>query len=94
MFGRHRVTTAVAALAPDGTLRTRTVETRLAFDRLDSAAVDSYVRCGEGVGKAGGYAVQGRAEIFVRLLTGSYSNVVGLPLRETISLLRASGHPC
>ena len=90
----HRVTTAVAALAPDGTLRTRTVETRLAFDRLDSAAVDSYVRCGEGVGKAGGYAVQGRAEIFVRLLTGSYSNVVGLPLRETISLLRGCGYPC
>jgi septum formation protein len=70
------------------------VETRLIFDRLDDAAVEAYVRCGEGVGKAGGYAVQGRAEIFVRRIGGSYSNVVGLPLRETISLLRAAGYPC
>ncbi len=90
----HRVLTAVALLAPDGKLRTRMVETRLIFDRLDAAAIESYVRCGEGLGKAGGYAVQGRAEIFVRLLSGSYSNVVGLPLRETISLLRGGGYPC
>jgi septum formation protein len=90
----HRVLTAVAALAPGGKLRTRTVETRLIFDRLDADAVAAYVRCGEGVGKAGGYAVQGRAEIFVRRIGGSYSNVVGLPLRETISLLRAVGYPC
>jgi septum formation protein len=90
----HRVTTAVAALGPDGTLRTRSVETRLVFDRLDAMAIASYVQCGEGLGKAGGYAVQGRAETFVRLLTGSYSNVVGLPLRETISLLRAFRYPC
>jgi septum formation protein len=90
----HRVGTAVAALGPDGKLRTRIVETRLIFCRLDAAAIDAYVRCGEGLGKAGGYAVQGRAEIFVRHLSGSYSNVVGLPLRETISLLRASDYPC
>ena len=91
----HRVTTAIAALPTvGGTLRTRTVETRLIFDRLDSASIEAYVRCGEGLGKAGGYAVQGRAEIFVRRLSGSYSNVVGLPLRETISLLRSSGYPC
>ncbi|HEY0104936.1 MAG TPA: nucleoside triphosphate pyrophosphatase [Rhizomicrobium sp.] len=90
----HRVTTAVAALAPDGKLRTRTVETRLIFGRLDAAAIAAYVRCGEGLGKAGGYAVQGRAEIFVARMSGSYSNVVGLPLRETISLLRGSGYPC
>jgi septum formation protein len=90
----HRVTTAVAARALDGKIRTRSVETRLVFDRLDAAAIESYVQCGEGLGKAGGYAVQGRAEIFVRLLTGSYSNVVGLPLREAISLLRASQYSC
>jgi septum formation protein len=70
------------------------VESRLIFDRLDAAAIDAYVQCGEGVGKAGGYAVQGRAEIFVRSMSGSYSNVVGLPLREAISLLRAAGYPC
>ncbi len=90
----HRVTTALAALPMVGNIRTRTVETRLAFDRLDAAAIEAYVRCGEGLGKAGGYAVQGRAEIFVRRLSGSYSNVVGLPLRETISLLRSCGVPC
>ena len=90
----HRVLTAVAAIGPTGKLRARMVETRLIFDRLDAAAINAYVQCGEGVGKAGGYAVQGRAEIFVRRMGGSYSNVVGLPLRETISLLRAAGYPC
>ncbi|MEJ1970534.1 MAG: nucleoside triphosphate pyrophosphatase [Rhizomicrobium sp.] len=90
----HRVLTAVAALDPGGALRTRTVETRLIFDRLDADAIETYVQCREGVGKAGGYAVQGRAEIFVRRIGGSYSNVVGLPLRETISLLRACKYPC
>jgi nucleoside triphosphate pyrophosphatase len=90
----HRVTTGVAVLGADGKLRTRTVETRLVFDRLDASAIERYVQCGEGLGKAGGYAVQGIAEIFVRQLTGSYSNVVGLPLRETISALRAGGYPC
>ena len=90
----HRVLTAIAVLAADGKLRTRIVETRLIFCRLDSADIEAYVRCGEGIGKAGGYAVQGRAEIFVTHISGSYSNVVGLPLRETISLLRGCGHPC
>ena len=91
----HRVTTALALLPTvGGKLRTRTVETRLALDRLDGDAIESYVRCGEGLGKAGGYAIQGRAEIFVRQLSGSYSNVVGLPLRETISLLRSCDYPC
>ncbi|HUO89876.1 MAG TPA: nucleoside triphosphate pyrophosphatase [Rhizomicrobium sp.] len=90
----HRVLTAVAVLAPGGKLRTRIAETRLIFCRLDPAAIDSYVRCGEGLGKAGGYAIQGRAETFVRRVNGSYSNVVGLPLRETITLLRGCGYPC
>lgn len=90
----HRVLTAVAVLNTEGKLRTRMVETRLIFCRLSYEDIESYVRCGEGIGKAGGYAVQGRAEIFVRHLSGSYSNVVGLPLRETLSLLRGGGYPC
>ena len=90
----HVVLTAVACRAPDGKIRTRIVSTRVALQRLSEADIESYVRCNEGLGKAGGYAIQGRAEIFVRRLSGSYSNVVGLPLRETISLLRASGYPC
>jgi septum formation protein len=61
-------------------MRTRIVTTRVAFKRLTAAEIEAYVACGEGIGKAGGYAIQGRAEIFVRLLSGSWSNVVGLPL--------------
>ncbi|HXC54128.1 MAG TPA: nucleoside triphosphate pyrophosphatase [Rhizomicrobium sp.] len=91
---RHTVITGIAALGPGDKLRTRLCETKLAFVRLGDDDIESYVRCGEGLGKAGGYAVQGRAEIFIRHIGGSYSNVVGLPLRETISLLRAGGHPC
>ncbi|MGZ6022130.1 MAG: Maf family protein [Rhizomicrobium sp.] len=90
----HMVLTAISALAANGKVRTRIVETRVTLQRLTDADIDSYVRCSEGLGKAGGYAIQGRAEIFVRRLNGSYSNVVGLPLRETVTLLRASGYPC
>jgi septum formation protein len=90
----HMVLTAVVARAPDGKIRTRIVETRVTLWRLTAEEIESYVRCGEGLGKAGGYAIQGRAEIFVRRLNGSYSNVVGLPLRETVTILRASGYPC
>ncbi len=90
----HMVLTAIAVLSPAQHLRTRIVETRVAFQRLSAVEIDAYVRCGEGRGKAGGYAIQGRAEIFVRRLSGSYSNVVGLPLRETVTLLRASGYSC
>ncbi|HEY1632051.1 MAG TPA: Maf family protein [Rhizomicrobium sp.] len=84
---RHQVITAVAALTQDS-LRTRVAMTRVSFTRLSDADIQSYLECGEGIGKAGGYAIQGRAEIFVRQISGSYSNVVGLPLFETVSLLR------
>jgi septum formation protein len=88
---RHRVMTAIAVATPDARVKTRLVETHVAFARLTNDQIESYVRCGEGIGKAGGYAVQGRAETFVRFLNGSYSNVVGLPLLETISLLKGCG---
>jgi septum formation protein len=90
---RHMVITAVA-LANSQSVHARIVETRVAFRRLGLADIDSYVRCGEGRGKAGGYAIQGRAETFVRLINGSYSNVVGLPLAETVGLLRTHGLAC
>jgi len=90
----HMVLTAIAVWSDSDKIRTRIVETRVAFQRLTRNEIDSYARCGEGLGKAGGYAIQGRAEIFVRRLSGSYSNVVGLPLRETVTLLRASGYSC
>jgi septum formation protein len=90
----HQVITAVALLTPARALRRRTVLTRVAFRRLDAIEIDGYVHSQEGVGKAGGYAIQGRAETFVRHLNGSYSNVVGLPLTETVTLLRGGGYPC
>lgn len=91
---RHRVVTAIA-LAKDGTLAARrVVYSRVAFRNLTDAEIELYVQCGEGRGKAGGYAIQGRAETFVRFINGSYSNVVGLPLAETVNLLRAHGFPC
>jgi len=91
---RHRVITATA-LARDGTLiARRTVCTRVSFRNLTDSEIDSYIRCEEGLGKAGGYAIQGRAEAFVKSINGSYSNVVGLPLAETLMLLRAHGFPC
>jgi septum formation protein len=88
---RHQVTTAVALVSPDGRLRTRTVTTRVSFLRLSQAEIDAYIECREGLGKAGGYAIQGRAEIFVKAISGSYSNVVGLPLAETVRLLAGAG---
>jgi len=88
---RHQVLTAVAVSPSDGAVRTRTVLTRVAFKRLDLSEIDAYLACREGLGKAGGYAIQGRAETFVRQLNGSWSNVVGLPLLETVHLLRSCG---
>jgi len=91
---RHLVITAVALATSVQSVHARIVETRVCFRRLNPNDIDSYVRCGEGRGKAGGYAIQGRAETFVRLINGSYSNVVGLPLAETVGLLRAHGLAC
>jgi len=91
---QHLVTTAVALSAPGVKLRTRIVVTRVAFRRLTDSEIEIYVQSREGEGKAGGYAIQGRAEMFVKRLNGSYSNVVGLPLAETVSLLRGCGYGC
>jgi septum formation protein len=88
---RHMVLTALALKPPGTPMRTRVVATRVAFKALSKAEIDAYVASGEGIGKAGGYAVQGRAEAFVRWINGSYSNVVGLPLYETLNLLQGSG---
>jgi len=90
---RHRVYTAVAALAPIGKQRVRLVNSVVAFKRLSESEINWYLASGEWSGKAGGYAIQGRAGRFVRFLRGSYSNVVGLPLFETANLLEGLGYP-
>ncbi|HWL79868.1 MAG TPA: Maf family nucleotide pyrophosphatase [Roseomonas sp.] len=88
---RHRVYTGVALGLPDGRLLKRLVESIVTFQRLTPAQVDAYIASGEWRGKAGGYTIQESAEAFVRFLSGSHSNVVGLPLHETAQLLRGIG---
>ncbi len=90
---RHRVHGGLAVAAPDGRVRQRMVTTAVAFKRLEPREIEDYLASGEWRGKAGGYAVQGLAAAFVRQLVGSYSNVVGLPLFETRTLLHGLGYP-
>ena len=90
---RHRVFGGVAVIAPNGRVATRRVVSQVAMKRLSESELVAYLATGEWCGKAGGYAVQGRAATLVSWLQGSYSNVVGLPLYETIGLLTAEGFP-
>jgi len=87
---RHKVVGGLALGVPGGKVRTRLVETVVRFKRLEPSEIDAYLASGEWQGKAGGYAIQGRAAAFVAFISGSYSNVVGLPLFETITLLRSA----
>ena len=89
---RHHVYTAVVVVAPGGRRAERLNDTAVTFVRLTETQIDAYVACGEWRGKAGGYAIQGRAASHVRLLVGSYSGVAGLPLFETAQLLRGLGY--
>jgi len=88
---RHRVFSAIALLAPDGTLRERLSETQLRFKRLSEEEIRAYLAGGEWHGKAGGYAIQGSAEGLIPWIAGSHSGVVGLPLFETRALLKSAG---
>ena len=90
---RHRVLTGVALALPGGETRSRLVETMIAIKRLSPQEIDYYASHGEWRGKAGGYALQGYGEVYVRHIAGSYSNVVGLPLAETRHLLKTAGYP-
>ncbi|RFC67093.1 MULTISPECIES: Maf-like protein [Mesorhizobium] len=89
----HRVYSGICLITPDGKLRQRLVETRVRFKRLSRQELDAYLASGEWRGKAGAYGVQGLAGSFVVKLVGSYTNVVGLPLYETVSLLTGDGYP-
>jgi septum formation protein len=89
----HRVHTSVCLVTPNGSFRQRMVETRVRFKRLSAEDIEAYLASGEWRGKAGGYAIQGLAGAFVVKLVGSYTNVVGLPLYETLALLSGEGFP-
>lgn len=88
----HRVFTGICVVTPERRFRQKIVETRVRFKRLSRKEIDSYLGSGEWRGKAGAYAVQGLAGSFVVKLVGSYTNVVGLPLYETVSLLEGEGY--
>jgi septum formation protein len=89
---RHRVHSAVTLIDSAGKARHRLASSIVAFKHLGEAELAAYLASGEWQGKAGGYAIQGRAEALIRRLSGSWSNVVGLPLYETRALLRAAGY--
>ncbi|MEM7619515.1 MAG: Maf-like protein [Pseudomonadota bacterium] len=87
----HKVYTGICLILSDGQYRQRIVETKVRFKRLSHDELDSYLASREWRGKAGGYAIQGLAGTFVKKLVGSYTNVVGLPLYEVVSLLNGEG---
>ena len=89
---RHRIHGGIAVVSPDGELISRRVDSQVAFKRLSDAEIAAYLRSGEWQGKAGGYAIQGQAAALIRWVCGSYSNVVGLPLFETVQLLAGRGY--
>ncbi|CAK02220.1 Maf family nucleotide pyrophosphatase [Bartonella tribocorum] len=89
----HKVYGAVCVLNEQGKITVKLVESRVRFRRLTSSMMKAYLASGEWQGKAGGYAIQGKAGAFVVYIAGSYSNVVGLPLAETADLLTAYHYP-
>jgi septum formation protein len=89
----HRVYTGICIVTPKEGFRQRLIETRVRFKRLSNEDIQGYIGSGEWRGKAGGYGVQGIAGSFVVKMVGSYTNVVGLPLYESVSLLGGEGYP-
>ena len=88
---RHDVMTAVSVVGTDGKQRTKLVVSVVKFKRLSAAEIAAYIDCGEWKGKAGGYAIQGKAAALIPFISGSYSNIVGLPLYETLAMLKDAG---
>ena len=88
----HQVISGLSVCAPDGRMSVRAVRSRVLFKRLTTDEIEHYARAGDGVGKAGGYAIQGQAAPFVRRINGSYTAIVGLPLYEAVSMLQGLGY--
>jgi septum formation protein len=90
---RHRVIGGIAVIAPNGRENLRVVITQVSFKRLAPLEIEAYIASGEWQGKAGGYAIQGRAAALIPWIGGSYSNVVGLSLSDCVAMLRGAGFP-
>lgn len=90
---RHHVLSSVCVVGADGSMRTKLSDSIVKFKRFQPKEIEDYIRSGEGEGKAGGYAIQGKVEAFVVSISGSFSGIMGLPLYETRNLLMSSGYP-
>jgi septum formation protein len=88
---RHHVFTGVALLTPSGKLMRRIADSTVIFRQLESGDIEAYIASGEGIGKAGGYGMQGRAQALIRFMAGSNSNIIGLPLFDVEQMLRGAG---
>ena len=88
----HHVLTSVCLIGPDGDMAKRLSDTRVIVKRLSSAEIEAYLRSEEGLGKAGGYAIQGRFGAHIKRISGSYTGVMGLPVFETQQLLNGLGY--
>ena len=88
---RHHVYGGIALITPEGKTIKRLVDTLVQFKRLTNEDIENYLKSGEWQGKAGGYAIQGHAESYIKYIRGSYSNVVGLSLYDTMKILDGAG---
>ena len=88
----HHVMTSVCVIAPDGRVAQRLNDTRVIVKRLTAGEIAAYLACGEGIGKAGGYAIQGLFGAHIKQISGSYTGVMGLPVHETAQLLTGLGY--
>ncbi len=89
---RHRVMTAVSIISASGQQKTRLVSSVVQFKRLSAVELENYLTTREWQGKAGGYAIQGKAATLITFMSGSYTGIVGLPLHETICMLKDTGY--
>lgn len=89
---RHRVITGVCVVAPGGKKREKTVSSVVRFKQLTEKDIAAYIASGEWKGKAGGYGIQGKAATLIPFVSGSYSNIVGLPVYEAVQMLKGLGH--
>lgn len=89
---RHKILGGIAVVTPQGKLVSRVVTTTVTFKTLTAKEIQAYVESAEGEGKAGGYAIQGLAEAYVKQINGSFSNIVGLSLYDTMSMLQGCGY--
>ncbi len=89
---RHKVLGGICVIAPNGKIFHRLCETVVSFRRLSKADIEAYIEGMDWEGKAGGYAIQGLAATYVKFISGSHSNIIGLSLYDTAQMLESAGY--